>query len=224
MNTNLTGMRFGHLTVDIESPAIKSPRDNRRLGRRAWSCRCDCGRFKIVRHSDLIRLDSKRAKSCGTCKSPPNLDGHTPRDGRSRHQLYHRWKSIVDRCYNAGDKNYLRYGGRGIRVCLRWLDSSTGFWNFAKDMGELPSSDHSVERVDNDGDYSPENCKWANRLEQANNTSSNRYVNFAGVEITVSQFVRAVGVGRKLRHWLERRDFNVERTLLDFAAHLDRRR
>jgi hypothetical protein len=95
------------------------------------------------------------------------------------------WKSIKGRCYNKKNPKYPRYGGRGIKVCNEWRDS---FMAFRNDMGLRPDNCTSIERVDNDGDYEPSNCKWATRKEQANNTSENILIDYKGKTQTLHQW------------------------------------
>lgn len=103
------------------------------------------------------------------------------------------WKDMKARCSNPNLKNYARYGGRGIRVCERWLK----FENFLADMGIRPDG-MTLERKENDGDYEPGNCRWATRLEQARNTRRNRYIEIDGKRLTLSEWARDRGVSRFL--------------------------
>jgi hypothetical protein len=111
--------------------------------------------------------------------------------GMSNTVEFSTWTDIKSRCYNKNLKHYSRYGGRGIKVCQRWLDS---FENFYKDMGKRPSDNHSIERIDNDGDYSPNNCKWATLIEQANNKRTSHYITIKGKTKTIAEWSKITGL------------------------------
>ena len=108
------------------------------------------------------------------------------------------WLNMRNRCRNQKNKMYARYGGRGIQVCSRW----NSFECFIEDMGARPSPGHTVERINNDGNYEPSNVKWATRFEQNNNTSRNKFIEFDGIKRTISQWARACGINK---HTLEQR-------------------
>ncbi len=114
--------------------------------------------------------------------------------GHSCHPLYATWHGMLDRCNNENSKNYANYGGRGIFVCDRWLESIE---NFISDMGEKPLGT-SLDRVDNDGQYSPENCRWATHKQQGNNKRTNRRVERNGVAILTSELAWQAGLGAEL--------------------------
>lgn len=98
---------------------------------------------------------------------------------------YRIWRGMKSRCYNSKERAYPRYGGRGIKICDRWRDS---FENFLSDMGERPSKNHSIDRIDNDGGYCPENCRWATRKQQNSNYSRNFMVTYNGVTKTLTSW------------------------------------
>lgn len=126
-----------------------------------WLCLCDCGKYKEIVGYKVKNGDTK---SCGCAKIKAGKNRAT--HGMYKSREYHIWQKIKKRCYVKNEINYGRYGGRGIKVCKRWLNS---FENFLKDMGPMPSDLHSIERIDNDGDYDPSNCMWQTAQKQARN-------------------------------------------------------
>lgn len=102
--------------------------------------------------------------------------------------------SAKTRCNNPNGRKYHRYGGRGITICERWMDSERGFENFLRDMGPAPSADHSLDRIDNNGNYDPANCRWATSEEQQSNRENNLRIEHNGETKTMAQWARALGI------------------------------
>ncbi len=131
-----------------------------------WKCRCVCGTIKSIRYHSL---KSNTIKSCG-CKRMEVISKANITHGLSKTSEYNIWRGMIKRCIKLNNKNYKDYGAKGITICQRWLES---FENFIEDMGMKPSKEHSIDRIENDGNYEPNNCKWSTDLEQANNRSNN---------------------------------------------------
>ena len=143
---DMTGVVKNRLTV-IEQ--------DRSTGKLLWKCLCECGTYCSTRASSLM---DGSTKSCGCY----NLERVTSAKGISKHPLYSTWYKMLDRCYKTTDKRYSLYGGRGIEVCEGWRSHPEGFLAFAEFVGERPEG-LSLDRIDNDLGYSPENCKWNKR-------------------------------------------------------------
>jgi len=172
---DIAGVKFGKLTAKQEAGEP---------GRATiWLCECECGR---ITHVSVGNLSSGHTKSCG-CLHAESITkhGHSNRTG-----TYRSWQSMSDRCRNEHHKNYHRYGGRGITVCERW----SSFENFLADMGERPDG-KTLDRIDNDGNYEPGNCRWATQADQTNNQSRNKVVCVDGVSKTLAQWGRDTGLG-----------------------------
>ena len=166
---NLTNQVFGRLTVIAYAGALRKATH--------WFCECECGNVVKIGARNLVRGITK---SCG-CMRQEMMTTH----GKARTCEYKIWQSMKARCKNPNAKAYPYYGGRGIKVCKRWL---AGFDSFYEDMGERPSEKHSLERVENNGDYSPENCKWVLRIEQSNNQRNNILATVGGQTKTIAQW------------------------------------
>ena len=175
------GSKFGRLTVLRRGPNYKH-------GMAQFFCKCDCGNECLAISSSLRR---GMKKSCGCLQKNPEHLKHEIKHGMARKGKvipeWNIWSTMKQRCFNPNNGSYANYGARGIKVCDRWLNS---FENFYTDMGPRPSSHHTVERKDNNGNYEPDNCVWDTRTIQANNTRKNHLITFNGKTQTLAQWAR----------------------------------
>lgn len=188
---NLVGQRFERLVV-VGDAGICSKHNVR------WECVCDCGGRAVAYAYDLR---AGKVKSCGClAREGANTKHGLARGGKRRSRVYSIWATMVQRCTNPNDRAYANYGARGIKVCRRWMS----FENFFADMGE-PAPEQSLERANNDKGYSPNNCYWASRAEQARNKRSTVRVCVDGTEMVLTDALRLLGVSLgALHYWMKK--------------------
>lgn len=191
---NLVGQIFNRLTV-IRFAYIKG-------GHSYWLCQCQCGKQHIAYGS---HLKNGNIQSCG-CWGLERLKNSTTKHGmRPRgkwNKFYKCWHSMKQRCLNKNLKSYQKYGGRGISICSEWLD----FKNFYTDMyqsfqqhiSQYGEKQTAIDRIDNNGNYEPNNCRWATCKEQMNNTSYNRLITFNGQTLTLQQWADKLNINNYL--------------------------
>lgn len=191
----VNGKKFGRLLA-VE---YVGPNGN---GERMWKCQCECGKTKVVKGSSLR---SGATKSCGCYKKECNSISRNIKHGMTKkgspRNCYTSWVSMRTRCKNRFHKAYHRYGGRGIKICKRWDD----FQNFLADMGMRPEG-MELDRINNDGDYEPSNCRWATCKQQGRNRNNNRILTVGGESRCLSEWSELTGTKKTtIRERLRRR-------------------
>ncbi len=187
-----TGQRYGRLLI-AGLHSIKPTK---------WNALCDCGKTTVVQGG---HLGDGHTTSCGCFSSDSTaLRNAIHGDARQRGthgesgrqtREYRIWKGMKTRCLNVKHHSYPNYGGRGIKICSRWINS---YENFLSDMGRCNIPNGMIERKNNDGPYSPENCRWATAVEQANNRRGNHLISFQGETMTIAQWSQKLGFNQRL--------------------------
>lgn len=183
------GTKFGKLTVICESGTDKN-------SHRLFTCKCDCG---TVKQYSLNNLTNKRnpTRSCGCMRNV-----HEGVKGRCKEALYKTYGNMKSRCNNPNLPNYYNYGGRGISVCEEWQNSYASFRSWALSHGYEEGL--TLDRIDNDGNYEPDNCRWVDMQVQSNNTRVNRRITYNGETHTLAEWSRITGMTRgRLAHRLK---------------------
>lgn len=172
---DITGRRFGRLVAVSET-------DHYSGANRKWNCVCDCGNEKLVSKD---RLKSGVTRSCGCLMTESRV-----KHGMADKPVYESYRSMMKRCYTPKTEGFDNYGGRGIKVCERWFKS---FENFYADMGDRPVG-KTLDRIDVDGDYSPENCQWVTWKEQARNKRGRKKEFHNGQQKPISEWAEIYGI------------------------------
>lgn len=178
--SNLIGQRFGRLVV------IARNGSNRR-GQSLWLCQCECGKTVSTLGASLKRGNTK---SCG-CLSSDKVTARNTKHGESNTRLYHVWQGMKQRCEYQRHKNYPQYGGRGIALCSEWQNYEN-FKTWAINNGYKEGL--SIDRINSDLGYEPDNCRWVDSITQARNKRNNHKINFNGETLTVSEWAQRLGV------------------------------
>lgn len=184
------GKKFGRLTVE------KAFRTRDKNGRALikWTLRCDCGNEVTIAPSKAV---NGVQESCG-CLAREMLAKRSRKHGESHTRLFYIWACMRNRCYRSSDTRYANYGGRGIRVCDEWNNDYATFAKWARENGYR--DDLTIDRIDVNGDYTPENCRWATWEEQANNKTNNRRVTIDGVTKTLAEWCREYDIDYRVVH------------------------
>lgn len=181
---HLEGQRFGFLTVVKENGRNKD-------GDVLWLCKCDCGNEHTVKSVNLIH---GYVKSCG-CKRGEMISQKTTKHGLHKSKLYHIWRGMKNRCYNPKHEHYYLYGERGITICEEWDKDFMQFYEWATTHGFR--EDLTIDRIDNNKGYSPENCRWATPKEQQRNRRVTVFLNYKGERKPLAEWAEIKGINRK---------------------------
>lgn len=195
----IPGEKHGHLTA-VRDTGLKAVRNAK------WLFRCGCGIEKVIIASSV---SGGHTRSCG-CLRRKNAAVMNASHGLSGSRTYVSWLNMRSRCLNEKNPKYPSYGGRGIKVCKRWKK----FKNFLEDMGERPKG-LTIDRIDNNAGYTPQNCRWATPQEQANNKNNNVWFEYRGEKLTIPQWSRKCGVNEgTLWSRVRRDDWPIEKAIL----------
>ena len=206
---NLINHKFGRLTV-ISQEKSKG-------GKTIWKCLCDCGNITTVTSTNLT---CGKINSCG-CLRKEQITNRNTTHNLTKTQIYKVWKSIKQRCYNKKLPCYKNYGGRGIFVCKEWKDNFESFYKWSmengyfEDKGEYKTNLLTIDRIDNNKDYSPQNCRWVDRKIQARNKRGVRNIYYNGEELCLSEWCEMLNlnyrtiIGRLSRGWSVEKSFET---------------
>lgn len=192
MHKNLSGCQFGRLTV------VRLLEQRSKEGRRLWECKCSCGNTTVV---DTKSLATGATKSCGCFRREEHIKRFKTH-GETKTKLYYRWNDMKSRCTDSNSVVYPDYGGRGITVCDEWMQSYESFRDWAINNGYQGSL--TLDRIDVNGNYCPDNCRWVSMKVQSNNKRNNRTIVYLGESHTISEWSDITGINKgTLRYRLD---------------------
>lgn len=196
---DLTNRKFGKLLV------IRKAKNQKH--KTMWECKCDCGKITFVTTSNLT---CNKIKSCGCLKNEKLIQRNSLH--KQRHtNLYEVWKTMKQRCYNPKNLSYKNYGGRGIFVCDDWKNNFISFYNWSISNGYVKGL--TIDRIDNNGNYCPENCRWVDRVLQANNTRFNKHITINGKDDTLSNWLKYYNITRNKYYNRIKKGFSEQEAL-----------
>lgn len=196
---NLDGLKFGRLTVIRQVESDK-------WGKSRWLCCCSCGNEIIVNANNL----KAKTNSCG-CLKKELLHESKIIHGDYKKRLYHIWCLMLARCSNQNRPEYIHYGGRGIKVCKEWINDYSVFRQWALSNGYADNL--SIDRIDVNGNYCPDNCRWATAKMQANNQRTNRFLSFNGQTLTLSEWADKTKINQDAIYGRLKRGWTIEQSL-----------
>ena len=187
---DIIGQRFGKLKVVSFAYTRKG---NGRSYHSYYNCICDCGKTCVI---DGLKLRSGHTQSCGCYRHERQIEANTKHKGRYT-RLYIVWCNMKGRCYNPNNKRYKNYGARGITVCEEWRENFGAFKEWAENNGyeeNAKRGDNTIDRIDNNKNYCPENCRWVSNKQQANNKSTNIFINYKSRTKTLAEWSEEIGL------------------------------
>ena len=197
---DLTGKVFGRLTV------IKRI-ENSQGGNARWLCRCSCGNLKEVQGTNL---KTKQIQSCG-CLRKEISSNKNKKHELSKSRLYRIYHHMKDRCYRKTDKRYKRYGGRGIKICNEWLEDFMNFYNWS--MANGYQEDLTIDRIDNNGNYEPSNCRWITMKEQCKNYSRNVVLTYKNETHCMKEWSEILNIKYETIKYRIKKGYSIEKIL-----------
>lgn len=207
MSDNLIGYKFGKLTVIAQS-------NNTKTGKRKWICMCECGKLK---EKPVVGYDLKSGKvqSCG-CNYKISNKHRNKRHGDTNTRLYHIWCGMKARCNNKNNIEYMNYGGRGITYATEWKE----YENF-RDWALLNGYENNLtlDRVDVNGDYCPDNCRWATMKQQQNNKRNTIYLEVNGAKLSVTEWAEKTGIAASTLTWRLKHEWNENEMFLPVSLN-----
>lgn len=207
---DLTGLTFGRLTVIGRAPSVVR---NNGSPRTMWYCQCSCGKTVTVTGDNLTRGNSL---SCG-CYHYESASKDMTTHGKSNSRIYNVWCAMKNRCYNPNVPSYRLYGARGIVMCDEWKTNFVSFYGWALQNGydeNAPRGVCTIDRIDNDKGYNPENCRIATQQEQMNNVSTNHRITYNGESHTLAEWSRITGISAfTIRNRIAKLGWSPERAL-----------
>lgn len=197
---DLSGQKIGRLTVIAR---VGTSRQREAL----WLCKCECGNEIIIRGSDVR---TRHTISCGCWKRETAKEMLT-KHGKRNTRLYHIWSGMKDRCNNPRNIGYNLYGGRGIKVCEEWSQDFMAFYQWASENGYTDKM--TIDRIDANGNYYPENCRWETQKAQQNNRRNNHVISFNGGTHTLTEWAEITGIKSSTIYGRLKRGWTIERAL-----------
>ncbi|MBE6146928.1 MAG: hypothetical protein E7168_01180 [Firmicutes bacterium] len=197
--TDFIGNKIGKITIIDYLGTIKKEKGN---NHKFWLGKCECGQEVHLKANEIVK---KKRKCCRYCSSPGKTHGMT------NTRIFNIWQSMIGRCTNPNNQDYYNYGARNIKVCEEWKNSFEKFYDWAIKNGY--SSNLTLDRIDNNNNYCPNNCRWATTLEQANNKRNNIIIEYNGTKDTLSNWARKTGINSRCLQYRYYHNWDIEKML-----------